>query len=231
VRTYAAVMPFPYQVGIGRLRGLGSTAPASAQIESSVASSLNAAAAKAPPPINYILAGASVVASLLEALGVGSGCGSTCVQATSIVNQAEPAFLANLQAYENGQIDQATAIANYNNLWQAIEVSCSAVPGSAGQKCVSDRQEGACTWKATGTPPTPYSPAVGSCWNWYNAYYVPLTYPPINAPAATPTGTTGASTGTTVASSLSSALAGIPSSAFLIGGGLLVALALFGGNN
>lgn len=206
---YVAVSPaitFPLQVGpFGELRGLGTTAPSTATIaEDSTAAALATAAAVTPPPANAILAAAAGVAKLLATLGIGSGCGQTCIQATNIVNQAEPSFLANLQQYENGQITQEQAQTTYNNLWQAMVVACSAISGSAGQNCISDRQEGACTWKATGTPPTPYSPAVGSCWNWYNAYYVPLTYPPTNAPAAS-TSSTSSSTASTVSTAVSSA--------------------------
>lgn len=202
----------PYWKGLA-----GSTAPVSTQIETGLASSLATAAAITPPPANAILGVAAGIAAILAAAGVGSGCGQTCIQATNLVNQAEPAFLANLQQYENGQITQAQAQATYNNLWQALQVACAAIPGAAGQKCISDRQQGACTWKATGTPPTPYSPADGACWDWYSAYYVPLTYPPTNAPA---TSTVAAAAGSVLSSvGVSSSLA-VP---LMIGAAVLVA--------
>jgi len=209
---YVSVAPpiaFPLMLDpIGRLRGLGatSTLPVSSMAEDSAAAALTTAAAVTPPPADAILAAAAGVAKALAELGIGAGCGQTCIAATNIVNQAEPAFLANLTQYENGEITQAQAQQTYQNLWQAMVVSCSAITGSAGQNCISDRQEGACTWKATGTPPTPYSPADGQCWNWYLAYFVPLTYPPINAPAASASTTSG------VESEVSSAAGDVASS-------------------
>lgn len=111
--------------------------------------------------VGGIVAAAAAIAGVL---GVGSGCGQTCVQATSIVNQAEPILRQNLAAYQSGQIDQATAISNYNQVWQSVLTACAAIPGVAGQNCVGDRQQGACHYKD----------ATGNCWNWYVGYYVPL---------------------------------------------------------
>jgi hypothetical protein len=224
---YRVMLPAFDRASLRGLRGLGAT---QATMDfNAAASALSTAAAVTPPPANVILIAAAGVAKVLSALGIGSGCGVTCTQATAIVNNAEPAFLANLQQYEAGQITQAQAQATYNSLWQAMTVACAAIPGSAGADCISDRQEGACHWNATGTPPTPYSPADGQCWNWYLAYYVPLTYPATNAAAVAPstsvaTSSSGPSSGSGGASS------GIPSYVYLIGAGALVLFAM-GGNN
>lgn len=205
--------------------GLGATsAPASTQAEAGAAAALGSAAPFTGPAAPFV-AGAAAIAELLAAFGVGAGCGQACIQATNLVNQAEPALLQNLQDYENGTIDQATAQSNYKQIWQSIVTSCGAIPGSPGQKCVTDRQQGACTWKATGTPPTPYSPSPGSCWNWYNAYFVPLTYPPTNAPAPTSTaGTVADSAASDVGSALSSVgISSAYAAPLLIGAAVLVA--------
>jgi hypothetical protein len=208
-------------------RGLGTnTSPTatSTVVENSLATSLAAAAPLSGPAAPFLLA-AAAIAKTLAALGVGAGCGATCIQATNVVNQAEPALLANLQQYEAGEVSQEQAQAVYNNVWQGILASCAAIPGSAGQKCVTDRQEGACTWKATGTPPTPYSPADGQCWNWYNAYYVPLTYPAMN-PAPASTDITGA-VGSAVTSAESSlGISGSTGTLLLLGLAAAVALAV-----
>lgn len=113
--------------------------------------------------VGGIVAAAAAIAGIL---GVGQGCGQTCVQATSIVNQAEPILLQNLQAYQAGAISQSTAISNYNQVWQSVITACSKIPGSAGQNCVSDRQQGACHYQNS-----------GGCWNWYIGYYMPLLQP------------------------------------------------------
>jgi hypothetical protein len=213
----------------------GSTAPVSTQIESGAAAALGSAAAFTGPAAPFV-AGAAAIAELLAAFGVGAGCGQACIQATNLVNQAEPVLQQNLQAYENGQIDQPTAEDNYQKIWQSIQTACSAIPGGPGQRCVTDRQQGACTWKATGNPPTPYSPSPGSCWNWYNGYYVPLTYPPINAPAAgsspaadsnsSPAAASNPASGAPAAAGSLLSSVGIPSSLtvpLLIGGAVLLA--------
>lgn len=208
---------------------LSSNEPPSLMAFNSAAAALAGAAALTPPPANLILAAAAGVAKILAALGVGEGCGSTCIQATSIVNNAEPAFLANVQQYEAGQITQSQAIDTYNNLWSALAVACHAIPGTAGQTCLSDRQQGACTWKQTSDGDTlglPGVPAVGECWNWYLGYYVPLTYPPVNAPAASAGSSAGSSS-----TGASSSIGGLSTSTiYLIGAAALVVFALGGSN-
>jgi hypothetical protein len=127
-------------------------------------------------PIGAAIAGlVAAGAAIAGALGVGEGCGPTCVQATQIVNNAEPTFRANLAAYEAGQISQADAIANYQQMQAAVTQACSGIPGDAGTRCVGDRfPPSACTWKNN-----------GQCWNWNIGYYVPLTQPS-QTPMASP---------------------------------------------
>lgn len=178
--------PSPYRVLSG-LRGLGALTDAQMAFQSAAAA-LAAAAPLSGPAAPFLAAGAALL-SLLGALGIGSGCGQTCVAATNVVNQAEPLLLANLQAYENGQITQAAAQAVYTQVWNFVQQSCQSIPAPGGTQCISDRQQGACTWKQTSTSVLlPYvgegEPATGQCWNWYVGYYVPLTYPPLNAPSA-----------------------------------------------
>jgi hypothetical protein len=228
--VYLPVSPsisFPLALDpFGFVRGLGqsSTLPVSTMTEDSIATALTAAA-KIPSPATPFLLAAAGIANLLATLGVGAGCGSTCIQATAVVNQAEPALLANLQQYEAGEISQDQALATYASVWQGIEVSCSAIPGQAGQDCISDRQAGACKWKATGTPPTPYSPADGACWNWDNAYRVPLTYPAAN-PAPASTDVTGAVTSALTSAESSLGISSSSSTWILLALAAAVALAV-----
>ena len=156
-------------------------------------------------------------AAIASALGVGSGCGPSCIQATNVVNSAEPVFKQNLDAYENGTIDQATAIANYNSMWTAMQQACAAIPGQVN--CIGDRQAGACKWKATNQL-YPACPPIGSCWNWNNGYYVPLTFPAVNAPS-----TNGSVTGSSIGSGITEVVSSLTSNPtlLLIGG----AIALF----
>lgn len=144
-------------------------------------------------------------ASIAGALHVGEGCGPTCIQATNIVNSAEPTFKMNVTAYQQGQIDQATALNNFNQMWLAIQQACGGIPGTAGQNCVGDRQEGACKWKD----------ASGQCWNWFTGYRDPLLQPS-SVPYQ------GAST-SGITSAISSIFGG---SNILVIGGLLVGMGL-----
>lgn len=164
-------------------KGLGVTGSQIVGAAGSAVMSAGAAVAMLAPasgPLAPIIAAVGGLIALAGVLGVGNGCGQTCIQATSIVNQAEPAFKENLDEYESGQISQSQGISNYNAGQTAIEQACGAIPGSAGQNCVSDRfTPGGCKWNAT-SQPYPSSPAVGECWNWYSGYYLPLTQPAQN---------------------------------------------------
>jgi len=145
-------------------------------------------------------------ASIASALHIGEGCGQTCVQATNIVNQAEPTFKMNVSAYQNGQISQQQALANFDAMWLAIQQACGGIPGVAGQNCVGDRQEGACKWKDSS----------GNCWNWFIGYRDPLLQPSTVAYTGTATSTATTDVGTVVSSLFSG------SGGLLIGGALLV---------
>lgn len=109
--------------------------------------------------IGGLVAGA---AALVSALGIGSGCGNSCVQATSIVNQAEVVLKQNLAAYQAGQLSQTDAMANFNQIWSAVQQSCAAIPGAAGSNCIGDRQR-------------------GGKWDWFAMYYDPIiNTPPVS---------------------------------------------------
>ena len=198
--------------------GLGGTTANA--VYSGIATSGMVVAAACPvcaPVVGLVVAAAAIA----KALGVGEGCGATCIQATNIVNQAEPTFRENLLEYETGVIDQPIAQSNWNQMWGAIQQACGGIPGAAGQHCVSDRQAGACTWKNTGPAIYPGLPALGACWNWDNAYHAPLLLP-----ALVPYGGSG------VSGSVSSVVSDLTSNPMLlVGAGLLVFGIMSGGKN
>lgn len=151
----------------------------------------------------------ALAGTIAGALHIGEGCGQTCIQATQIVNQAEPLLQQNLAAYENGQLDQATALNNFDQVWGAVQTACKQIPGAAGSNCVSDRQAGSCKWKGSD----------GQCWNWFVGYRDPLTKPS-NVPYV------GATVGGV---DLTSLFSGSTSTMLLVGGGLaLVGLLMVG---
>lgn len=106
--------------------------------------------------VGGIIAAASAIAG---ALHIGEGCGPTCVQATQIVNQAEPVLKQNVAMFQAGTIDKQTALNNFNQVWMAVQQSCGAVPGAAGINCVGDRQR-------------------GGKWDWFSYYYDPIANAP-----------------------------------------------------
>ena len=194
------------------MEGMGSTGSSIVTAAGGAIASASPLAGPAAPIVAAVGGLVAAAGAIAGALHIGQGCGATCIQATSIVNSAEPAFRLNLEGYENGTIDQTTALNNFNQMWTAIQQSCGQIPGTAGEKCVSDRQAGACTWKQTANPEYPGQPNIGACWNWWNAYHDPL-----EQPSLVPT------SGGTVVSGLTS------NPTLLIGAGLLVVALMFGG--
>jgi len=76
-------------------------------------------------------------------------------KATEIVNAAEAKMKENLQAYLSGPrtvSSQRQALANFDALWDFIVRGCTAVGGSAGERCIAERQRGgSAPWCPTGT--------------------------------------------------------------------------------
>jgi len=125
-------------------------------------------------PVGAIIgAGVVAVSTLLGTFGVGNGCGQSCVVASQNANQIEDQMKQNLAAFQSGQIDRATALSNFDILWNAFVQMCHQVGGDQQTNCIADRQAGACKWHD----------AAGQCWNWDTGYRAPIQ----NAAAAAPT--------------------------------------------
>lgn len=81
------------------------------------------------------------------------GCGQTCVISSQDANQVGDVMLQNLRQYTAAPFNpslQAAALNNFDTAWAALQAACSNPQlGAAGQRCLSDRQRGACTWKAS----------------------------------------------------------------------------------
>lgn len=168
------------------VRGIGATTP---QLIATTGQAASGAFAAALPvlapiigitgPVGLAIAGAVAgVTALLGAFGVGGGCGQSCIQASNDANAIEQAMKQNLAQFQAGQIDQATAEANFQSLWAQLEQSCGAIGGDAGKNCIGDRQAGACKWKD----------ASGNCFNWFSGYYDPIASV---APAVSPASFSG----------------------------------------
>jgi hypothetical protein len=142
---------------------------------------LGMTAAQAVPIIGAAIAGITILATYLIK---NSGCGQTCIETSQWANQAEPVLRQNIAAYFNepaprSQSQQNAALANFDTIWARLSQMCGdPSTGDAGKRCISDRQSGACTWKATADSPWPGGPAQGACWNWFNAYRDPIANDP-----------------------------------------------------
>lgn len=127
-----------------------------------------------------------------------AGCGQTCVIASNDANQVGDLMTQNVQAYVSAPYSpdlQAAALNNFDTAWAALSQACSnSQLGDAGKRCISDRQRGACVWKASaggwvvdasapgGYRWTDYGPAGSGnvCWN----YFVGMRDPIANDPRA-----------------------------------------------
>ena len=86
---------------------------------------------------------------------------------TTVVNDVEPMLKQNLDAYlgsNRTQSEQAASVENFYMLWNVVVESCSdPLLGSAGERCISEREEGA-------------SPPWGP--NWFQLYLDPIRNDP-----------------------------------------------------
>ena len=115
---------------------------------------------------------------------LNSGCGQTCIITSDWANNAADLLEKNIQAYfalpaPRPVEAKAQALANFDQIWNYLAQQCGNPQlGSAGQRCISDRMAGACTWHQTGQPEFPGQPANGACWNWFNSYRDPIANDP-----------------------------------------------------
>ena len=183
---------------------------------------LGMAPSLAIPVIGAALAGVTILATVLIQ---NSGCGVTCVETSDWANQAEPLLQQNITAYfaiaaPRSQSQQNAALANFTAIWTALVNQCSnPATGNAGVRCISDRQAGACTWKATADSPWPGGPAQGACWNWWNAYHDPIA----NDPNVVPDSAASIASSTLTSASTST---GIPAWLLAIAAVLILGVAL-----
>lgn len=158
--------------------------------------------------------GALIGAAAAALISVGSlianefqGCGQTCVVASNDANKFGDLLKQNLDAYVSAPFNaslQAAALNNFDTVWAALSQACSDPSlGSAGQRCISDRQRGACTWKASPGGWNPdgsgsytwqdWGPAgSGSgCWNYFVGFRDPITNDPRSSGAGAIAGSIG----------------------------------------
>ena len=143
-----------------------------------------AAALGVSVPVVGAIIGAAILGAgyAIEAI-MNSGCGQTCIVSTQFANEANTALQQNIEAYFSLPVprpmsSQTAALANFDTLWAWLQQpsQCGNPQlGTAGQKCITDRQAGACTWTQPAASVPPWgTPAAGACWNWFNGYRDPI---------------------------------------------------------
>jgi hypothetical protein len=237
----------PRRPGLGQASSTQTIANYAAQGASLTVSTLVSLGA-VTGPVGAAIGGLIGVATLL--VSVFKGCGAICVEATQIANQVEQALQTNLSQYMSAPVHyasmQTAALNNFTVAWTALTQGCGQ-PGlqSAGQNCISERQQGACSYKTTPggwqqgsngwTYVYPGANGSGSaCWNWWIGYHDPIASDPTVVPDPVPA--TAASAVTSTASSAlqavginpASTIFGIPLSTLALPAAALLLLLLLG---
>lgn len=189
--------------------GAGSIASEAASAAATTGTILSALAAPSLAVIAPMFAAAGpigIAVAGLTMLGLAiankfQGCGNTCVEATKIAEQVGAVLTQNLNTYLAAPIHyrslQLAALNNFDLAWQAMQRACGdPALQTAGQRCISDRQQGACQYKASpgGWQQDLSHPSgwnyVGwggngsgdSCWNWFIGMRDPIANDPTVVP-------------------------------------------------
>jgi ribosome modulation factor len=135
-----------------------------------------------PTMITKIAAGVLAIGSAIQNFFFHPDCSK--IATTQIVNQAEVFLQQNLAAWQALSVSEKTpeaqqaALMNFDNVWNQVLKACgSGQYGTAGQACITDRQQGGCHYQVA-----------GQCWNWFVGYRDPIANDPVVAAAA---GTSG----------------------------------------
>lgn len=183
-------------MGTGIGTGMGLTTQQT--IQGSISGGLQVAA-PFTGPFAPLVEGLALVTSLLPQFGCGSTCTLTSDQANAVANYLQQ----NLNAFQSGQIDKTTALANFQTGWNALVTYCSNPQmGNAGKRCIEDR-EGSRN-------------GGNGKYDWF-AYY----YDPIENAISSSTSIVNGSVGSSI-SNLTSTISGGTGEGLLIGLGILV---------
>ena len=222
-RGFGQAMPLPPTMQVGET--IASTAAAGIAATTSIMAALGSnltVLGLALPVVGTAIA--AIVAVGIAVANMFRGCGQTCVAATNIANQADALMEQNVNAYTSSPVRyasmQTAALNTFDTTWAALQQACSNPQlQAAGQRCITDRQRGGCTWKAS---PGGWNPdgtfthwgAAGSgssssCWNWFVGMRDPIANDPFVQPDPVPGSAVSGSiplTGSSVNSSASSDL-------------------------
>jgi hypothetical protein len=138
---------WPGVSGLGLSQGTNQIAAIAAQGAATTGALL---AALSPALVAAGPIGAAVAGVIAVGIGIAnlfSGCGQTCVMATTVANQLETYWQQNLDHYMSSPVRyrslQLAALNNFDTGWAALSKACSDPSlGAAGQRCISERQRG-----------------------------------------------------------------------------------------
>lgn len=122
-----------------------------------------------------------------------SGCGQTCIISSDDANKVESLLKQNLGAYQSSPrtpVDQAAALANFDYAWSQLLQACgNPALGSAGQRCISERQRGGCAAWQCNCPNHTGGSGNGECCgcDWFVLYRDPIANDVTNNTAASST--------------------------------------------
>lgn len=186
-----------------------------------------AASVAAVIPGGQLVGAALGLAATLTGLltSVFSGCGQSCTLTSEAANKIEDLLRQNELAYlaippnQRYQSVQAAYLANFDNTWAQLVKYCGDPSfGSAGKRCVTDRERGSCKYKDSS----------GACWNWFVGYRDPIANDPNVIPDPTPAASlVSAFAGSAPGSSAPSGSTGMDLSGLLLPGLLLAVGAAF----
>jgi hypothetical protein len=198
----------PYTVVPTPVKSIASIAAAGAATTGSLMAAMGVSAAAGP-----------IGLAVSAAIGIGiavaelfKGCGQSCIDATNIVNQAEPLFQQNVAAYLAVPVGQRTKslqagyLNNFDTLWQGLVNACNGVGGKGGAGCISGRDRNGCDYKVS---PGGWQNINGQwtlvdngpngsgdmCWNWFVGYRDPIAKDPTVVPDSAVLGTANTTSG------------------------------------
>ena len=158
--------------------GMGGMGISTQAITTTVGGSILAAAPFTGPAAPFVAA-AGALTTLIGSLFRPD---ITKIEASNIVNQIEAQYLKpnlamwnSLPADQKTESAQAAALNLFDQAWAAVKQGCGNPQlGTAGQNCITDRQQGSCHYTIDGQ--TPVAPP--NCGNWFVWYRDPIANDP-----------------------------------------------------
>lgn len=182
------------------LQGIGSLAGAGLSTSLGILGALQATTAIGlASGIGAAVAG--MIAITVGLMKIFSGCGQNCILTSDDANKVGNYLTQQLTAYMGSPVHyksmQTAYLNTFDTAWQALMNACSNPQfGSAGQRCITDRQQGSCAyhvsaggwqqnngvwqWVSYGA-----NNSGTTCWNWFVGYRDPVANDPTVVPDPT----------------------------------------------